>query len=323
MRHEAIGLMTKVVIHVFKHDENSPALILMAADFTFLAGRYWRVLVLLMIHTGMLGMVVITGDRENDIKAIASVLNDIGVGGLTIEVATDNERYLVDLVSKGLGKSNVRAFHWRNISEYRPQAKGIERAVCIAKEGIYTNWLAFEQHCQCRIALESPLLGYLIGYVYRTFDMFCDQRQSGTPLEKMRGARGAQKPSSHAFGLIGFVKPVLVGPWKGQKMVLCTYLGMRYVTGGGVLAFPVNPDSNGQREVIRGHSFRSREGVQYDVNAVWPLLAGVRPNDPSVAPPFVDPREVLEGEPRVEEGVLDDLPSFPAPPRHESAPADG
>ena len=56
---------------------------------------------------------------------------------------------------------------------------------------------------------------------------------------------------------------------------------------------------------------------------VWPLLAGVRPNDPSVAPPFVDPREVLEGEPRVGEGVLDDLPSFPAPPRHESAPADG
>ena len=34
-------------------------------------------------------------------------------------------------------------------------------------------------------------------------------------------------------------------------------------------------------------------------------------------------REVLEGEPRVGEGVLDDLPSFPAPPRHESAPADG
>ena len=159
--------------------------------------------------------------------------------------------------------------------------------------------------------------------MYRTFDMFCDQRQSGTPLEKMRGARGAQKPSSHAFGLIGFVKPVLIGPWKGQKMVLCTYLGMRYVTGGGVLAFPVNPDSDGQREVIRGHSFRSREGVQYDVNAVWPLLAGVRPNDPNVAPPFVDPREVLEGEPRVEERVLDDLPSFPAPPRHESAPADG
>ena len=63
----------------------------------------------------------------------------------------------------------MSAFHWRNISEYRPQAKGIERAVCIAKEGIYTNWLAFEQNCQCRIALESPLLGYLIGYVYRTF----------------------------------------------------------------------------------------------------------------------------------------------------------
>ena len=146
-------------------DEKSPALTSMAADFTFLAGKYWRVLVILMIHTGMLGLVVITGDRENDIK--------------NIEVATDNERYLMDLVAKGLARSNMRSFHWRNISEYRPQAKGIERAVCIAKEGIYTNWLAFEEHCQCRIALESPSLGYLIGYVYRTFDMFVNSVRVG------------------------------------------------------------------------------------------------------------------------------------------------
>ena len=61
---------------------------------------------------------------------------------------------------------------------------------------------------------------------------------------------------------------------------------MRYVTGGGVLVFPVNPDSLGTREVIRGHSFRIREGVQFDVQTVWPSSAGVIPNDPSVAPPF-------------------------------------
>ena len=303
-------------------DDHSPALTSMAADFTFVAGKYWRILVILMIHTGMMGMVVITGSRDSDIKSIASVLNEIGVGGLNIEVATDNEGYLKDLMAKGLTKSNMRSFHWRNISEYRPQAKGIERAVGIAKEGIYTNWLAFEEHCQCRIALESPLLGYLIGYVYRTFDIFCEQRQSGTPLEKMRGARGGQKPSSHPFGMIGFVKPVLLDPWKGHRMVLSVYLGMRYVTGGGVLAFPLNQDANGHREVIRGHSFRAREGVQYDVNAVWPLLSGVKPNDPNVAPPFVDPREVLEGEPQVEEGVLDDMPAVPAPSRRESVPAE-
>ena len=286
-------------------DDQSPALTSMAADFTFVAGKYWRILVILMIHTGMMGMVVITGNRESDIKSIASVLNEIGVGGLNIEVATDNEGYLKDLMAKGLTKSNMRSFHWRNISEYRPQAKGIERAVGIAKEGIYTNWLAFEEHCQCRIALESPLLGYLIGYVYRTFDIFCEQRQSGTPLEKMRGARGGQRPSSHPFGMIGFVKPVLLDPWKGHRMVLSVYLGMRYVTGGGVLAFPLNQDANGNREVIRGHSFRAREGVQYDVNSVWPLLSGVKPNDPNVAPPFVDPREVLEGEPLEEDETMD------------------
>ena len=87
---------------------------------------------------------------------------------------------------------------------------------------------------------------------------------------------------------------------------------MRYVTGGGALVFPVNPDSLGNREVIRGHSFRIREGVQSDVQTVWPLLAGVIPNDPSVAPPFVDPRESLENP--VPEGVLeDDIPVFPSP----------
>ena len=52
----------------------------------------------------MMGMVVITGSRDSDIKSIASVLNEIGVGGLNIEVATDNEGYLKDLMAKGLTK---------------------------------------------------------------------------------------------------------------------------------------------------------------------------------------------------------------------------
>ena len=76
----------------------------LAADYTFIAGRHWRLLVMLMIHTGMLGIVVVTGNKDNDVKSVASVLNEIGVGGLNIEVATDNERYLIDLMSKGLAK---------------------------------------------------------------------------------------------------------------------------------------------------------------------------------------------------------------------------
>ena len=160
-----------------KRKENQQTIGL-AADYTFIAGRHWRLLVMLMLHTGMMGIVVVRGDRENDIKSGASVLNEIGVGGLTNEVATDNERYLVDMISRGLSKSSAWAYHWRNISEYRPQAKGVERAVCIAKEGIYSNWLAFEERCQCRIGLESPLLGYLTGYVYRTSNVFCNSIES-------------------------------------------------------------------------------------------------------------------------------------------------
>ncbi len=245
-----------------KGDGDQRTAIQLAADYTYIAGRHWRLLILIMLHTQMRGIVVMTGDRENDVKSLASVLNEIGVGGLNIEVATDNERYRVGMIPKGLSKSNARAYHWGDISEYRPQAKIVERAVCVAKEGIYTNWLAFEAKCLCRIALESPLVGYLVGYVYRTFNIFCDRYRSGTPLERVRAARGGQKPASFAFGMLGFAKPVLLEPWKGQRMVLRCYLGMRYVTGGGVLVVPVNPDSNGNPGVIRCHSFRIRE--QYD-----------------------------------------------------------
>ena len=59
---------------------------------------------MLMIHTGMLGIVVVTGNRENDVKSVASVLNEIGVGGLNIEIATDNE-------SRSLGHREVIRGH--------------------------------------------------------------------------------------------------------------------------------------------------------------------------------------------------------------------
>ena len=39
----------------------------------FVGGRHWKVLVLLMIQTGMIGMVVLGGDREKDVKSTVSV----------------------------------------------------------------------------------------------------------------------------------------------------------------------------------------------------------------------------------------------------------
>ena len=118
-------------------------------------------------------------------KSTVSVLNEIG---LSLEVATDNEAYLLNLMQRSLRESNCRGFHWRNISEDRPQAKGVERAVGIMKEGLFTNWLALEAHLGMRLALESPLMGYLVGYTYRTFNGFCERKWGGTPLEST-GAR--------------------------------------------------------------------------------------------------------------------------------------
>ena len=88
---------------------------------------------MLMIHTGMLGIVVVTGNRENDVRSVASVLNEIGVGGLNIEVATDNEPYLVDLMAKGLSKSNARAYHWQRVLNVQLALQ--------KKESTLTGWL--------------------------------------------------------------------------------------------------------------------------------------------------------------------------------------
>ena len=293
----------------------------LAADFLFVAGKHWKVLVLLMVHTGMVGMVVCGGDKERDVQSTAAVLNEIGVGGLSVEVATDNEAALKSLVERGLAASSARGYHWRNISEARPQAKGIERAVCIMKEGIYANWLALERHCNARIALESPLLGYLVGHVKRTYNAYCEGKAGSTPLERLREKRGGQAPRSYPFGSVGFLKPIHPSKWPGQRLVLCHFLGMRYVTGGGCLGYPFSVDAEGYREVIKGHSFKLKEPLQYDVESLFPLLAGVRPQD------FPEPR--LEA-PEAEQALPP--PDFPPEldppvlPREEVSPqpiADG
>ena len=51
--------------------------------------------VLLMVHTGMVGMVVCAGDKEKDVQSTAFVLNEIGVGGSLVEVAADKEAALM------------------------------------------------------------------------------------------------------------------------------------------------------------------------------------------------------------------------------------
>ena len=53
----------------------------------------------------MVGIVVCGGDRKRDVQSSASVLNEISVGGLSVEVATDNEAALKDLIERGLAAS--------------------------------------------------------------------------------------------------------------------------------------------------------------------------------------------------------------------------
>jgi hypothetical protein len=50
------------------------------------------------------------------------------------------------------------------------------------------------------------------------------------------------------------------------------------------LGYPFSVDAEGYRQVIKGHSFKLKEPLQYDVESLFPLLAGVRQQD------FPEPR---------------------------------
>ena len=233
----------------------------LAADFLFVAGKHWKVLVLLMVHTGMVGLVVCGGDKERDVQSTAAVLNEIGVGGLSVEVATDNEAALKSLVERGLAASSARGYHWRNISEARPQAKGIERAVCIMKEGIYANWLALERHCNARIALESPLLGYLVGHVYRTYNAYCEGKAGSTPLERLREKRGGQAPRSYPFGAVGFFETNSPCKMAWSAFGVVPFSRHEVCDWWRLFGVPIFCDAEGYREVIKGHSFKLKRAL--------------------------------------------------------------
>ena len=152
-----------------------------------------------------------------------------------------------------------------------------------------------------------------MGHVYRTYNPFCEGKAGSTPLERLRDVRGGQAPRSYSFGAVGFVKPVHANKWPGQRLVLCHYLAMRYSTGGGCLGYPFTVDAEGYREVIKGHFFKLKEPLQYDVESLFPLLAGVRPQD------FPEPR--LEA-PQAEQALPphDDIMDPPVFPREERSP---
>ena len=297
-----------------KDESSSPHL---AADYFYVGGRYWRILILLMINTGVVGLVVMGGDTTKDVRSVANVLNEIGVGGLNLEVCSDNEASLVNMLTKGLQASSCRSFHWRNAAENRPQAKGVERACGILKEGIFSNWLGLERHLHARVALESPLMGFLVGHAYRTYNCF-NNRSGSSPLERMGESRGGQCPRSFCFGVLGYGKPVNPNVWPGRRLVSGCYLGMRFITGGGCLLFPADADANGVREVIRCHSFRVKEVVNineaFDADLLFPLLAGVMP-EVDDQPNIAGEPAPLQDAPRPMEDVL--------PPVGDAEPASG
>ena len=192
MRAEAIGLTMQAVELVSRREGERllDGFGILGADFLFFGnGKYWKVLILVMFATGMLGMVVMSGDREKDVRRVVSVMNEIGVGGLNLEVVMDNEASLQSLVNAALMKSNCRSFHPRHVAVACPQAKRLERFVGICREGVFANGLALQEHLKVRLALEAPVLGYLIGHVYTELTMLFNLEKRDTFRTSSRSTR--------------------------------------------------------------------------------------------------------------------------------------
>lgn len=74
---------------------------------------------------------VMSGERgEGDV----SVMREIR--GLNLEIVVDNDSSLQSVVNAALLKLNCRSLRARRVSVARPQAKRLEQAVGICKEGL-------------------------------------------------------------------------------------------------------------------------------------------------------------------------------------------
>ena len=129
------------------------------------------------------------------------------------------------MVERSLAASSARGYHWRNISEARSQAKGIERAVCIMKKGSMP--IGWHLNAIAMPGLRwNPPFGYLIGHVYRTYNAYCTVRERlEAPLRTLREKRGGQgswvfetnspfKMAWSAFGVVPFSRHEICDWWR-------------------------------------------------------------------------------------------------------------
>ena len=49
----------------------------------------------------------------------------------------------------------------------------------------------------------SPF-GYLVGYVHKTYIVYCEGKAGSTPLERLREKQGGQATRSYPFGQLDF-----------------------------------------------------------------------------------------------------------------------
>ena len=108
---------------------------------------------------------------------------------------------------------------------------------------------------QCQDCVGIPPFGIFGGTCHRTYNAYCEGKAGSTPLERLREKRGGQAPRSYPLGAVGFLKPIHPSNWPGQRLVLCHFLGMRYVTGGGCLGYPFSVFFSIQRRMASARSF--------------------------------------------------------------------
>ena len=252
------------------------------ADFCFF-GKI-AILVFTAVLTGMHGCVLMGNNHDRNVTSVVATLEELGIGGKAVEYCTDNDDRLLEVLRAAARHSRYAGTgaHFRTAPSERKQYNGIaERAVETVKEGVMTIWIHLEETLGVKLALESQLFGYALGYMFRCFNIHNVRRDSvSTAIDRMRDAVETQRPKTYPFACKGLAAPVRKAFYRGMRLVPVIYLGPKSSLGGGVVALPLKWSEVGPCQVDMFQVFRMNHPVEYNLDDLLPLTAGVKVNPP-------------------------------------------
>ena len=270
---------------------------------------------MVVLYTGMIAACVMdSSDHDRNVRQVNSMWKELGMTGRSLEATVDNEGSLQSLFRAAARQQNtpVTAVSFPQLPPDRHQANGrAERAVQTVKRGVAANLLFLESRLRKKVALESPLLKYLVPYVARTYNIFHVPQASDTSaFDKMRGRKGGPKPTTLPFAVSALAKPTEASRVHDlEQLCEIVYLGPASTSGGGMLGILAGDSRVGvsHEESIKLRKFQagrvkspcewSWEDLKHLVKTCESFGPRVFPESPVFVQPGPDIEDLLPEEP--------------------------